>query len=486
MFRTVQLAKEWARLLELTRPPKFVDNGVEIKGAKKTAQHYVNKVWLKDDDPPDKASLEAFLDSHPAKYESRQTLDRGAEGEVVRKLKALKSRRAPGIDTLTNDYLKSVALIIYPYVEHIFEACLQLSYMPRSFKTGKIVLIKKKDKDPAECQSPKGWRPIALLSCLGKVLEGLVAERLKILVTEHDIIPDTQYGVPRKTSTQAVERLLKPVYDGWCRRERWHSSIVKLDVKGAFNHVMGRRLLEVLARIGIPHWLILLIFDYLQSRSATVHAPKLHLQGAFDILNGVPQGSPLSSILFACFTDLLLKSMLRKTLQSDPGHNRLVLACVDDFYFLVTSPNFIENNRIIATIWKKIHDVGKENGIYFDKYGGMHFRYPNGRKTVEGQDSIPDIPGLRVPKVWKSGNEALEILGLEVDPQLQFKSHAAKIIREVNKEMHHIDSQFSSVKGPCFERMVHLFKTKILPKFTYGARCGIRLAKVFPLRRQSV
>ncbi len=47
----------------------------------------------------------------------------------------------------------------------------------------------------------KAYRPISLLSTLGKVMEGVVAERLSYLVEAHDLLPKNHHGARKKRST---------------------------------------------------------------------------------------------------------------------------------------------------------------------------------------------------------------------------------------------------------------------------------------------
>lgn len=60
-----------------------------------------------------------------------------------------------------------------PYVSHLFNACMLLGYDPRMFRSAITVMLKKADKETYE--TPKSWRPVALLCCLAKMLEMIFA-----------------------------------------------------------------------------------------------------------------------------------------------------------------------------------------------------------------------------------------------------------------------------------------------------------------------
>jgi hypothetical protein len=58
------------------------------------------------------------------------------------------------------------------------EACFRTGWFPERFKRAKIVILQKPGKTPETYRTPGGYRPIALLPTVGKVIEALVAKRV--------------------------------------------------------------------------------------------------------------------------------------------------------------------------------------------------------------------------------------------------------------------------------------------------------------------
>jgi len=54
------------------------------------------------------------------------------------------------------------------------KACWEKAYWPKKFRRARMVAIRKQGKD--NYLLPNAWRPIALLSIVGKVIEAVTAE----------------------------------------------------------------------------------------------------------------------------------------------------------------------------------------------------------------------------------------------------------------------------------------------------------------------
>jgi hypothetical protein len=115
-------------------------------------------------------------------------------------------------------------------IQAIFQTSLQQGRIPDSFKVAKIVPLRKPDKP--DYRQPGAYRPISLLSTLGKALEAVVAERISYLVETYHLLPNNHFGArKRRSTTQALSLLQERIWDAW--RERKVLSLVSFDVKGA-------------------------------------------------------------------------------------------------------------------------------------------------------------------------------------------------------------------------------------------------------------
>ena len=114
------------------------------------------------------------------------------------------------------------------------------------------MLPKPNKRDPT---SPYAWRPISLLSCLGKGLERLVARRLAWASIHYSVLHPQQCGtLPKRSATDLVAALVHDIKEAFARRHV--ATLVMMDVQRAFDTVMWNRLALRLQEQGWPTHLV--------------------------------------------------------------------------------------------------------------------------------------------------------------------------------------------------------------------------------------
>lgn len=131
----------------------------------------------------------------------------------------------------------------------LFEACIELGYHPKCFRTAILAIIEKPNK--ADMTSPRSYRPIALLSVLGKGLERMVAKRMSWIAIKHRIIARQQFcALPLRSSVDLTTCLTHDIESDLAKG--WTATVAKLDIKGAFDVVLPGRLALRLREQGWP------------------------------------------------------------------------------------------------------------------------------------------------------------------------------------------------------------------------------------------
>ena len=97
------------------------------------------------------------------------------EKEVQKVVQRLPNDKAPGLDEIPNRCIKQCLAQLLPILQRIFQQCVSIGYHPAQFRKARTIMLQKAGKDSS---TPKGWRPIALLSCISKILEAIVAQKI--------------------------------------------------------------------------------------------------------------------------------------------------------------------------------------------------------------------------------------------------------------------------------------------------------------------
>ena len=134
--------------------------------------------------------------------------------EVLTALRKLPSGKSVVLDLVSNELLKLCACsAVCSSLATLFNMSLSQGSFPAVWKSAIITPILKAGKNAS---LPQSYRPVALLSCLSKVLERFVHEQLSSFLLESKALPDEQFGFLRGRS--AEWQLLSVV-------ERWHKAL---------------------------------------------------------------------------------------------------------------------------------------------------------------------------------------------------------------------------------------------------------------------
>ncbi|PNH26385.1 hypothetical protein VD0002_g6637 [Verticillium dahliae] len=328
--------------------------------------------------------------------------------EVERRLFATKSWKAPGEDGLPAMVWKQVWPAVSNRVLDIFRASQEEGVLPSQWRHAKIIPLKKPGKE--DYTIAKAWRPISLLATLGKVLESVVAERISHAVETHGLLPTNHFGARKQRSAeQALVLLQEQIYAAW--RNRWVVSLVSFDVKGAYNGVCKERLIQRMRARGIPESLLCWVEAFCSDRTATIQVNGQTSEVRTLPQAGLPQGSPLSPILFLFFN----ADLVQRKIDCYGG----AIAFVDDFTAWVAGPTTQDNRTWIKTIIEEALAWERRSGATFeaDKTVVIHFT-----RWAKRADSEPfTIKGQTVePK------QHVKILGVIMDIGLRYKEHIAR------------------------------------------------------------
>jgi hypothetical protein len=122
---------------------------------------------------------------------------------------------------------------------------------PYSWKRAIVIPIPKPNIPPMD---PNSYRPISLLSIVGKFFKRMIASRLTTYVNRQHLLPHEQFGFRNKHSTVSqLVRISNYISNGYNLHK--HTSMVSLGIQKAYDTVWIYGLLYKLISLKLPTYL---------------------------------------------------------------------------------------------------------------------------------------------------------------------------------------------------------------------------------------
>ncbi|KAG8177447.1 hypothetical protein JTE90_008631 [Oedothorax gibbosus] len=253
---------------------------------------------------------------------------------------------------------------------------------PTSWQRAIVIPIAKPGKDP---QDAGNYRPIALTSCLCKLMERMVNARLVYCLEEKGTFSPFQSGFRHHRSTIDNILLLETsIREAFVRNQ--HLVSIFFDMEKAYDRTWRYGILKDLYHLGFRGNLPVFIQNFLKTRVFQVRVGST-LSRDFYQREGVPQGSVLSVVLFILKINDIVKQLpltVKGTL------------FVDDFQISCASANMSTIERQLQIAIRKITDWTNSNGfvisnqkticMHFCRKRGLH---PDPEITLNGV-ALPD------------------------------------------------------------------------------------------------
>ena len=369
--------------------------------------------------------------------------------EIEKAVRRASPNKAPGADGITNGILHQTLDILLPSLHTLFNACLRQGYCPTHFKEAITVVLRKPGKD--DYTQPKSYRLIALLNTLGKALEAIVADRLAYLADTHGLLPIRHTGGRKLASTDhAIHFLLQRIYHAWS--EDKVASLLLLDVSGAYDNVSRERLLHNLRKRRVSPNTVGWVASFLSDRSTTLKLQE-YTAPSTPIQTGIPQGSPVSPILYLFYNADLIEAS--KTEETE------AVGYIDDVSILAVSPTAQRNCKTLKGLHRKAEEWAKKHGSQFApaKYELVHFtRDPKANSTH----------ALRLPHATIQASPSCRYLGVHMDTRLRWDYHREKVEAAATKRLSALSALASSTWGMGLINLRHVYRAMIVPQMLYG------------------
>jgi len=337
---------------------------------------------------------------------------RVTEQAVERALHAQSVKKAPGPDKLSFGAIQLLWKWDTERVVRLTRAAIRTGRHPAVWKRASGVVIRKPGKD--DYTQLKAYRSISLLSCMGKVVEKVVAELLSEEAERRGLLSDGQFGSRKGQS--AVDAAAIMVDRAHAALTNGHiTGVLLMDIKAAFPSVAKGRLVNLMKVRQMDGDLIRWTESVLSERTVEMviegNAMERHPVEA-----GVPQGSPVSPILFAIYTSGLIKWV--EDYVSAEG-----LSFVDDLGWVATGSDVNQVVTILERCAAKSIEWASRRGLQFDTAkmeAALFSRRRGHKKHLQPKLTAKIMVG---DGFIRFNRQATRWLGVWMDAHLTLKEH---------------------------------------------------------------
>ena len=145
----------------------------------------------------------------------------------------LKPGKAPGPDMFPTDLFIQAGDVMRSALHKLFSMSWEEGLLPEMRKSADVKFLRKAGK--SNYYSTNSYRPISLTSCLVKVFEKFIADRLEAHIEGNSIINVEQDDFRKKhSSTTAAMRLVQSIF-GF--EKDMHTTAIFIDLKGAYDTI---------------------------------------------------------------------------------------------------------------------------------------------------------------------------------------------------------------------------------------------------------
>lgn len=395
--------------------------------------------------------VEALFPQHPLRDENLPTEDvRDDPGfsmdELMQAVNTLSNGKSPGPDGIKNEILKIAVKELGRVFLTMYNKCWLNGLFPKDWKIADLVLLVKPGK-PLE--QPSAYRPLCMLSTVGKLFEKLISGRIRTHLEGTGGLTENQHGFRRGHSTlNAMERIKQITYT---TGDKGITGMVTIDVKNAFNSAPWSKILEAVGSKSFSPALSGVLKSYLHDREIRVWADN-SIEFNLNVSSGVPQGSVLGPELW----NILYDDVLRMTLPPEVE----LLAYADDLAIIASGIDNIDvqiklsfaANEVRA--WMSSHGlevaVEKTEMIALTKK-----RKRNELEIVMGESTLITRASLRY-------------LGVQLDGKMNFDQHSIDITAKAAATAQKLKIIMPNVRGPK-EAKRRLLASVVSSQLLYGA-----------------
>ena len=370
--------------------------------------------------------------------------------ELEAAIHKMRRKGAAGPDDIPPTFLKALGPLAKKELLAIFNASFKRGILPQIWRDAIIIPLLKLGKSASDLAS---FRPISLTSCIVKVLERMVADRLYNIAEKSGLFNHQQAGFRKGRSCEdQILRIVQSIEDGLQNKPMQRSVIALLDFSKAYDTVWKEKLLLSMHEKGIPLKYLQWLYAFLQNRQAKVRFNN-ELSNPRTMRQGLPQGSVLAPILFVFYIDNLAEILPEETLNA---------LFADDVGVQGAGDTIAEAERKVQKTVDVVSDWSKEWKLNLNATKSESSLFTTWTREAKCRAKI-FIDGKMIPF-----NPEPRLLGVTLDRQLTFGAHTKKVCEAASSKMRMLAALSNTTWGWSKHDLLKVYNASIKSRFDYA------------------
>ena len=384
--------------------------------------------------------------------------------ELLGALKLVRKNTAPGPDGVTYADVKSMTDEDMEELLQVINESMKTGIIPESWGDCKMAALPKPFKNHALL---KGYRLITMANVWIKLCEKVAARRIMLDLEQRGCLPATLGGArPGRSTTVNVEavthHLAQAMQQSKC------GALAAYDLEDAYNRVDIGLLTKKLTDLGISDKLTRWTVALIGKRKCQLRYGSWK-SDLYTVSSGLPQGSPLSAVLFNVYTQDLIRKLQQTGTTTYSFVDDIIVEAIADSVEQVTA----KQQQASAELGQWVQD--NRQSIQSDKSQWMiisraHIDRPLYKLTFQGKE---------VPQV-----ELLICLGVAIDKQMTMAKHLDHLRGKAAKSLPLL--RYAANQNVTQKSLLSLMKATVDSRMQYGLHLASATAVTAQAKLQQV
>jgi hypothetical protein len=365
-----------------------------------------------------------------------------SESYVKTLLKKVDPSKSTAFDDIPPKLIKMSYEELSPTITKLTNECIDSLTYPHDMKKAEVAPLFKTTK--VNDMLKENFRPVSILPILGKILELVMADQLKLYF---DNIFNIKLGAYRKR--YGCDNILVKLVETWKKAldEKKFVGTVLMDLSKAFDCIPHSLLISKLYAYGVSESACIFLVSYLTNRHQRIKIQTKRSLWSL-LTKGVPQGSILGPILFNIFINDIFLFIENCDLTNYADDNTLSSSSntIDALVQILqtdvkSSINWFKNNYMQANA---------------DKFQVMFL------KPLRSKQNLPKYFAL--DNIEIEVKNKVNLLGITIDDKLNFDEHISTICKKAGRQLNVL---FRFHKILDYKQKLLLYRTFVISNFNF-------------------